>query len=120
MIAGWSVFTVVYRGKEDRLSNIPDVPDSIRADTRTKIVPLLMIAVASDIAAVAFAFGGATTKELFKDGHWFQTQKSITVRVIPGRPGADGTLASRPKGNGYWDCISLTWRYFVVGYFRKS
>lgn len=44
--------------------------------------PLLLIAVASGIAAVVFAIGGATTREFFKDGHWFQTQKSIAVGVM--------------------------------------
>lgn len=43
---------------------------------------LLMIAIPSGIAAVVFAIGGATTREFFKDDHWFQTQKTIAVGVM--------------------------------------
>ncbi len=43
---------------------------------------LLMIAVPCVIAAVVFAIGGATTREFFKDDHWFQTQKTIAVGIM--------------------------------------
>ncbi|PYI39005.1 hypothetical protein CVS30_06740 [Arthrobacter psychrolactophilus] len=42
----------------------------------------LLIAIACGIAAVVFAIGGATTKEFFKDDHWFQTEKSIAVGIM--------------------------------------
>lgn len=43
---------------------------------------LLMITVPCVIAAAVFAIGGATTREFFKDDHWFQTQKTISVGIM--------------------------------------
>lgn len=44
--------------------------------------PLLMIAGACGIAAVAFAIGAATAKEFLRNNHWYQTQKSIAVIIM--------------------------------------
>lgn len=44
--------------------------------------PLPIIAGACAIAVVVFAIGAATTKEFFKNDHWFQTQKFIAVSIM--------------------------------------
>ena len=43
---------------------------------------LLMIFVACVIAEAVFAIGGAIATEFFKDGHSFQSQKSIAVGIM--------------------------------------
>lgn len=43
---------------------------------------LLMIAAPCGIAAMVFAIGRSTTREFFKNDHWFQTQKTIAVGIM--------------------------------------
>lgn len=60
------------------------------AQTASNMVLSLLLAGACSLAVMAFIIGGATARGLLKEGHWYQTEKSIAVGIEAGGFGLIG------------------------------